>query len=89
MALVLVATSYSLSCLATQTKLAVLCHQAPRSAKRLLGIPDFRHCAITDGVREILNGRSTRALSFATVPRDSSGLQLDLFENAGPQAGRK
>ena len=84
MALVLVAMSFSMSYLGTQTKLAVLCHHALKSAKRLFGMPDFCYYAIADGVRELLNGRTTPPFHFAPVPGDSSDAQLDLFDNAGP-----
>ena len=73
-----------MSFLGTQTKLAVLCHHAPRSAKRLFGIPDSRYYAIADGIRGILEGRRAAPLRFATARNATSGVQLDLFDTAGP-----
>ena len=84
MALVLVAMSFSMSYLGTKTKLAVLCHHALKSAKRLFGIPDFRYYAIADGIREILEGRRAPPFRFATAPNASAGAQLDLFDAADP-----
>jgi hypothetical protein len=53
----LLALCFVMVYLGTRTKLAVLCHHALRAAKRFFGVPDFRSCAIADGIREIMAGR--------------------------------
>ena len=80
--------SFSMSCLATRTQLAVPCHHAPKSAKRFFGIPDFRYYAIADGIREILEGRQAPPFRLAPTLNDASGAQLDLFLTADPQPGK-
>jgi hypothetical protein len=62
--------------LGTPAKLAVLCHRAIRSAKRFLGVPDFRCYAIADGLREIMARRQAPPFASLLPARDSPQLSL-------------
>lgn len=59
--------------LGTKLKLAILATPPITAAKRLFGVPDFRHYAIADGIREAC-ARSPRRAAPATKP----GPQLSL-----------
>lgn len=64
--------------LGTKAKIKILAHYVLTAAKRIFGIPDFRYCALADGIREILN-RSKKGPCHGPMI-EAPEAQLLLFE---------
>jgi len=54
-ALVLAAAYFTAVHLGLRSKLEILAGHALRAAKRIFGIPNFRYCALANGIKHILN----------------------------------
>jgi hypothetical protein len=76
MARVPAAAHFTAVYLGVRTRIDVSAGYAPRAAKRVFGIPDFRDHALADGIREILSrtGRGSRLQNHRSTP--SGQLQL-------------
>jgi len=57
----------------------VLARHVLKAARRLLGMADFRFCALADGIRELLFSHKKGLEGFSQKLKSES-FQLDLFD---------
>jgi len=68
-ALVLAASFFAAVYLGTKAKLKILAFNVLKVAKRILGIPDFRHYALADGIKEVLSRAGKGILGHRAIPK--------------------